>query len=134
MSYDERIEHAIRHTAVLRPPKQALATFGTTNIYYYLVTEPSYRDLVDGPDETVVREGRVVSERPRVVTPSYLVNVDGFSKHARRYIEMMIQEQGPHVPGLFYGYKNEPKGMNIVSSDLDSVVRKLDEKIDKEGD
>ena len=32
---DERIEHAVRHTEILRPPKQSLATFGTTNTVSY---------------------------------------------------------------------------------------------------
>ena len=29
---DERIEYAVRHTEILRPPRQSLATFGTTNV------------------------------------------------------------------------------------------------------
>ncbi len=131
---NERIEYAVSRTEVLRPPKQRLSTFGNTNIYYYLVTEPSYREFVEGEDETVVREGRVLAERPRVVTPAYLVNVEGFSEHARAYLGMIAQEHGPHVPGLFYGYRNEPKETNIVSSDMGSVVHKLEEQIDREGD
>ncbi len=130
---DERIQYAISHTEVLRSPRQTLATFGTSSIYYYLVTEPSYTELVRGEEETVVREGRVLSERPRVVTPSYLANIEGFSEHARRYLEMMVREHGPHVPGLLYGYRNEPKEVNIVSSDMTSVVRRLEEEIDKQG-
>jgi hypothetical protein len=130
---DARIEYAISHTEVLRPPKQTLSTFGATNIYYYLLTEPSYKELVEGEEETVVREGRVRAERPKVVTPSYLINVEGFSEHAKRYLEMIAREYGTNTPGLFYGYKNEPKDLNIVSSDMNSVVRNLDEKIDKEG-
>jgi hypothetical protein len=117
----------------LRHPKQTLSTFGATNIYYYLLTEPSYKELVEGEEETVVREGRVRAERPKVVTPSYLINVEGFSEHARRYLEMTAREYGTNTPGLFYGYKNEPKELNIVSSGMNSVVRNLDEKIDKEG-
>lgn len=132
-SYDDRIEYAINHTEVLRRPRQTLSTFGTTNIYYYLLTEPSYKELAGGEEETVVREGRVLSERPRVVTPAYLFNVEGFSEHARRYLEMTVERYGPHAPGLFYGYKNEPREMNILSSGMDSVVHKLDEMIDKEG-
>jgi len=131
---EERIEYAISHTEVLRPPKQTLSTFGTTNIYYYLVTQPSYKELVEGEEETVVREGRVRAEKPKVVTPYYLTNVEGFSDHARRYLEMVAREYGSHAPGLFYGYKNEPKELNIVTSDMESVVRKLGERIDKEGD
>jgi hypothetical protein len=131
---DEKIEYAISHTVVLRPPKQTLSTFGTTNIYYYLLTEPSYKELVEGEGETVVREGRVRAEKPKVVTPYYLANVEGFSEHAKRYLNMIAREYGPYTRGLFYGYKNEPKELNIVSSDMDSVVRKLADKIDMEGD
>ena len=130
---DERIAYAVTNTTVLRSPKQTLSTFGTTNIYYYLVTEPAYSEIVESEDETVVREGRVLAEQPKVVTPAYLINVEGFSEHARRYLEMMMHEHGPNTPGLFYGYKNEPKETNIVSSDVSSVVRKLEEDIEKEG-
>jgi len=132
-SDDDRIQYAVTNTTVLRSPRQTLATFGTTNIYYYLVTEPSYSEFVAGEEETVVREGRVLAERPRVVTPAYLINLEGFSDHARRYLEMMSREHGANTPGLFYGYRNEPRETNIVSSDMTSVVRRLEEDIEKEG-
>jgi hypothetical protein len=132
-SDDARIEYAVMNTTVLRPPKQTLATFGTTNIHYFLVTEPSYSEFAGDEEETVVREGKVLAERPRVVTPSYLINVEGFSEHARRYLEMMAQEHGSNTPGLFYGYRNEHRETNIVTSDMGTVVHKLEEDMDKEG-
>jgi len=131
---DERIREAIKHTETLRPPKQTLATFGTTNIYYYLVTEPAYADLVKNVTETVIREGRVIAERPRVVTPYYLSRLQGFSSEARRYFDMLLRQQGANAPGLFYSYRNEPKELNIVSDSLLSVVAKLNAEIDKRGD
>ena len=131
---DERIREAIRHTEILRAPKQSLATFGTTNIYYYLVTEPVYSELVKNVIETVVREGRVIAEKPRIVTPYYLSRLEGFSPEARRYFEALIREHGPGTPGLFYTYKNEPKELNIASDNLLSVVDKLNAEIDKRGD
>jgi len=131
---DERIRFAVSHTEILRPPKQHLATFGTTNIYYYLVTEPSYSELVKDVSETVVREGRVITERPRIVTPYYLSRLEGFSQDARRYFKMLIKTHGPHAPGLFYTYKNEPKETNIVADNLPSVVSKINADIDKRGD
>jgi len=131
---DERIRGAVRHTEILRPPKQTLATFGTTNIYYYLVTEPVYKELVKNVTETVVREGRVIAQRPKVVTPYYLSRLEGFSTEARRYFEMLIEKHGPNVAGLFYSYRNEPKELNIVSNSLLSVVDKLNTEIDKRGD
>jgi len=131
---DEKIKYAVQHTEILRLPKQSLATFGTTNIYYYLVTEPAYSELVKDVTETVVREGRVIAQKPRIVTPYYLSRLEGFSLEARSYFESLIREQGSNTPGLFYTYKNEPKELNIVSDNLLSVVNKLSEEIDKRGD
>ncbi len=131
---DERIEYAIRHTEILRPPKQSLATFGTTNIHYYLVTEPVYAEVVKDVTETVVREGRVTAQRPRIVTPYYLSQLEGFSPDAKRYFDALIKTYGSNAPGLLYIYKNEPKELTIVSDNLLSVVDKLSREIDKRGD
>lgn len=131
---EERIEYAARHTEVLRPPRQHLATFGVTNIYYYLVTEPAYTELVQSTDETVIREGRVIAERPKIVTPYYLTHLEGFSYDARQYFEMLLRMHGAETPGLFYTYKNEPKGLNIVSDKWPVVVDRLNAEIDKKDD
>ena len=131
---DERIRYAVRHTEILRAPKQSLATFGTTNIYYYLVTEPAYSELEKDVHETVLRQGRVIAERPRIVTPYYLSRIEGFSSDARKYFESLIGTHGPHTPGLFYNYKNEPKQLTIISDNLLSVVDKLNAEIEKRGD
>lgn len=130
----ERIENAARHTEILRHPRQHLATFGVTNIYYYLLTEPTYSEITKNPDETVIREGRVIAERPKIVTPYYLTHLEGFSYDARRYFETLLSMHGPNAPGIFYTYKNEPKGLSIVSDNWLSVVNKLNADIDKKGD
>ncbi len=125
MESDERIQHAIEHTEVVRPPKQSLATFGSTNIYYYLITE-----LMEKAN--VVREGRVIAAKPKIVTPSYLINLEGFSGQARRFLEIM-SERHPYEAGIFYSYKNEPKEMNIVSEPLEKVVDRINQQIDSRG-
>src|SRR4030042_5968163 len=124
MEIDERIQYAIEHTEVVRSPKQNLATFGSTNIYYYLVTE-----LMEHAN--VVREGRVIAARPKIVTPTYLINLEGFSVQARRFAEMM-SERFPHEVGIFYSYRNEPKEMNIVSEPVKAVVEKINQQIDEQ--
>ena len=131
---EERIEYAASHTEVLRLPRQSLSTFGITNVYYYLVTEPAYSDIIDKTIETVIREGRVVAQRPRIVTPYYLSHLEGFSSDAKRYFDMLCKTHGPDATGLFYTYKNEPKELNIVSDNWISVVNKLNDEIDKRGD
>ncbi len=133
-SEDKRIRDAVEHTEILRLPKQTLATFGTTNIYYYLITEPVYSELIKNATETVIREGRVIAEKPRIVTPYYLSQLEGFSADARTYFDMLIKMHGANAAGLLYAYKNEPKELNIVSEDLTSVVNKLNAEIDRRGD
>jgi hypothetical protein len=126
MEADERIRYAIEHTEVLRAPAQRLSTFGSTNIYYYLITE-----LTEWVN--VVREGRVIAARPKIVTPSYLINLEGFSSQARRFVEMMA-ERNPHEPGIFYTYRNEPREMNVASEPVKAVVDKINRRIDRQRD
>ncbi len=126
METDDKIQYAIEHTEVIRPLRQSLATFGTTNVSYYLITE-----LMKGT--SVVREGRVIAERPRIVTPAYLINLEGFSEQAERFIQMMA-EKHPHEPGVFYRYKNEPGEVNIVSKPMRAVVDDINARIDSQND
>jgi hypothetical protein len=130
---DERIRYAVSQTEILRLPRQSLATFGTTIINYYLLTEPAYSELVH-EEETVIREGKVSSDKPRVITPYYLSRLEGFGENAGRYLDMIISQYGPHAPGVLYRYKNEPKEFTIVSDRLEVVAERLNERIDKKGD
>jgi len=130
---DGRIKEAVSQTQVLRSPRQTLATFGTTVINYYLLTEPIYSETMNS-EETVIREEKVSSERPRVVTPHYLTRLEGFGESAKQYLDMVIKQYGLHMPGLYYNYKNEPKDLLIVSDKMEVVVGRLNEKIDKDKD
>ncbi|MFC1908656.1 hypothetical protein ACFLXD_02125 [Chloroflexota bacterium] len=135
-SEEERIEHAARHTEILRLPKQSLSTFGTTNVYYYLITEPVYSELEreTGAGETVIREGRVIAEKPKIVTPYYLTRLEGFSPDAKKYFDRLSMIHGPDAPGLLYAYKNEAKELNIVSDNWLTVARRINDDIERRGD
>jgi hypothetical protein len=133
MESDERIRLAVLNTKIIRAPKQSLDTFGVTNVYYYLVAEATYNELINAK-ETVIREGRVIAERPRIVTPYYLSRIQGFSPEARKYFETLATLYDSNSPGLFYSYRNEPKELNTVSDSLPAVVAKLNVDIDKKGD
>lgn len=131
---DARIENAVRSTRVVRPPAQALATFGQTVIKYHLVSSPVYADLniPDQKPEAVVRDGIVRAEKPQVVTPYYLSRLEGFGENASRYLKYLMQEYGPSAPGLLYTYKNEPSGMSFVSGRPEEVATRLKETLDRE--
>ena len=131
---DRRMIRAARDTYVVRPPRQALATFGATVIRYYLVTEPVYAELEGegAKEEAVVREGTVRANRPQVVTPFYLMRHEGFGENATRYLEEMVQEHGAHAPGLLYTYRNEPLETSIVSGAVEEVAHRIGQRLDRE--
>ena len=131
---DDRLARAIEQTSVVRPPRQTLATFGSTSIRYYLVTEPAYRDLLGAGSEpeSVVREGTVQAERPRVVTPYYLSRLEGFGDHAQEYLDYLVHEYGPDTPGLLYTYKNEAMETSFVSGSPDEVAARIGERLDRD--
>ena len=124
METDDKIKYALEHTELVRAPRRELETFGSSVIDYYVVTE-----LVG--NVSVVRDGKVVAERPKIVTPAYLVNVEGFSDQAKRYIAMMAREH-PYESGVFYRYKNAPKGMNVVSEPIKQVINKISSQIEEQ--
>ena len=73
MSDYEDIIKAIEQTFVARFPRQNLTTFGITTIDYYVITEPIYTVLDSSKKnlESVVRKGKVIVEKPTLITPTY---------------------------------------------------------------
>ena len=116
---------------MVRPPKQQLATFGVTNLRYFMVTEPVYQEITGGDAEAVLREGKLISRQPEVVTPSYLMNVQGFGDEAQRMFRMLASQLGPSSPGLMYSYRNESEKMDILSGDPDGVAERVKDDLDR---
>ncbi len=130
----EIIFEVARHTEVLRSPKQSLATFGTTAITYYLVTEPVYADLTSDSSETVVRKEKLTAERPKIITPFYLLSSFKGFEHGEDYARYLLEMYGPNAPGLLYSYRNELYETNIVSESPKVVAGRLNDELEKEGE
>ena len=126
---------AVQKTRVARKPLQHLATFGTSIINYYVITEPIYSDIDELKKETVVRSGRVNSGKPQIVTPTYALNLKGFSSEAYKYLEFISNKFGVNSPGVLYQYKNEPGKINILNGSVEEVsnniIKELNTKKDK---
>lgn len=130
----ETIRRIAQQTVVLRPPRQALATFGVTSILYYLVTEPIYSDLLEGaPQETVVRQGRVTAARPQIVTPYYLLNLFRGFEHGTEFADYLVEQYGSNAPGLMYSYQNDLEETSIVSDPLPAVAARLSDDLEERG-
>ena len=122
---------AIEQTWVVRFPRQHLATFGATNISYHVVTEPIYQELQPDRQEGVVRTGRVLAARPAVITPTYALNLHGFSSEAYEYLQDLAQRYGPNSPGILYQYKNEAEKIDIVSGAPGEIAQRIGADLDR---
>ena len=125
---------AIEKTWIVRFPKQQLATFGSTNVAYYVVTEPIYQELSSGKQEGVVRTGRVIAQQPAVVTPYYAMNLEGFSSEAYEYLEHLSQTVGANSTGVLYQYRNQTENLEIVSGYPDEIANRIGDDLDDRKD
>jgi len=137
MNIEEKIKYAIEKTEVLKQPKKLLSSFDDTTIHYYILTVPMYLDFEGRSEEseTVVREGRITCQKPKLITPSYMLRVEGFSGEARRAFEMLAEEDSD-LALILYGFKfsRDSEKMDIVSSSLESVSKKISADIDRKKD
>ena len=131
MSLSSDWYRAVEQTYVVKYPKQHLATFGTTNIDYYVVTEPLYRVIDSKSEEGVVRTGVVVAEKPTIITPFYAMHLQGFSEDAYEYFKELSSSSGQNSPGILYQYRNEPSEMEIVSGNPKEIATNIDLDLEK---
>ena len=137
MNIEEKIRQAIEGTEVIKPPKKLLASFDSTTIHYYMLTVPMYLDFEgrSSESETVIREGRITWQRPKVITPSYMLRVEGFSGEARKAFEMLSEEDSD-LAMILYGLRlsKDFEKMDIVSNSLASVAKNISGDIEKKKD
>lgn len=122
---------AIEQTYVVRNPKQQLATFGSTNISYYVVTEPIYNEVIPGQQEGVIRTGKVIAAKPTVITPTYALNLHGFSSEAYDYLRHLAQQYGPGSPGILYQYTNESDKVEIVKGTPSEIANRISKDLEQ---
>ena len=128
---------AIEQTYVVKYPKQHLATFGITSIEYFVVTEPLYTAIDSQKKELegVVRRGKVKAEQPKLVTPTYSMNLNGFSDEAYKYFNQVAHLYGANSPGIMYQYNNEPENLEILSGSPNEIAHRISKELrDKKND
>ncbi len=130
MNKKEKFNYVIKHTKILKAPKQRLATFGGTVVRYYLISE-----LMDKVNKVRIREGRVVAEKPKIVVPHYLLDVfEGWDEEVREYAERAFEEYGENIKGLGYKFKNDLEKEKIVSSSIADISDKIKAEIELQGE
>ena len=131
MENNQQFNRALEHSLIVRFPKQRLATFGSTNIKYYVLTQPVYQSHDSKEKETVIRTGRVIAEKPKIITPHYAMNLEGFSKDAYEFFNQVITDDGGNNPGILYSYKNETGQTDIVHGLPNEVADRITNDLNK---
>ncbi len=137
MSSSSDWHKAIEQTYVVKYPKQHLATFGVTSIEYFVVTEPLYTAIDSQKKELegVVRKGKVKAEQPTLITPTYAMNLKGFSDEAYKYFSQVAHLYGANSPGIMYQYNNEPENLEILSGNPNEIAHRISKELrDKKND
>ncbi|MBI3968278.1 MAG: hypothetical protein HY329_21790 [Chloroflexi bacterium] len=129
---EDRIREAAERTKIVRLPRQSLATFGTTVVDYFLVTEAIYAGIAGAEPDSVVRRGTVKAERPRVITASYLVNAFAGFEHGDEFARLIRSVYGLDAPGLMYRYHQQLDDTDVVASPVDQVAAQLAQRLDHE--
>jgi len=123
------IHRLLQETRLLRVPKRPLAAFGTTHIEYHLVSP-----VEDLPDKTRLREGRVISERPKILTPQTLrERFEGFGEDAREFADWLCREYSGALRALEYQFKNEQSSTRVLGQEPQETARRIQDQLDARG-
>lgn len=131
MESPERIAYALRETQILLEPQELISTTKPTTLHYYVLTEPVYLEVFknEGP-ETRIRQGIISWEKPKLMTPGYLLDMEGFSNEAREALRMVARRH-PDLAGILYKmrYKREDARERTVPYKIMETLRRLENKI-----
>jgi hypothetical protein len=128
MKDDAFLFEALRQTRILKPPKHAIATFGTSTLRYVILS------LVPGEEGCCrLREGEVTAERPKILTPELWKNrFEGFGDDAGAYREEIEKAYGEALRGLEYAYRNNLKTTSLEHATFPEVVDRTRKMMDAE--
>src|SRR4029077_20985182 len=128
MRNDAAFLDAMRHTRILKPPKHAIATFGTTKLRYVLLS-----GVPGEPDYCRLREGEVTAQRPKILTPEFWKNrFQGFGEVSPALREEFEKVYGEALKGLEYGFHNNLKTTSLEHASLLEVADRTKKAIEKE--
>lgn len=119
--------YAVNNTEIISLPSRHLETFGATILNYYLISE-----LMDSVDRVRVREGRIQSYRPKIVTPNSFSDaaLEGFGSEANEYVDWLKQNMSD-LRILQYGFriKKEEFSEEVLTDNMRAVTDKVRERV-----
>ncbi len=130
----KEIEQVLEETEILKSPDGLIATTRKTTLHYYVLAEPYYLEVFtdEGP-ETKIREGTITWEKPKLLTPEYMLKMEGFSDRSKNVLKKLAR-QHPDLAGLLYKmkYKKGVEETETVSRSIEETMEYLKDEIEDE--
>jgi len=126
MIKNSQIQKLFSQIRVIRPPKYRLATFGASIIDYSLIT-----DVAGFKDRARLRTGKVISEKPNIITPDNLKNrFEGFGPESEEFTEWLNSKYGRALQGLEYRFRHEPDSARIELIPPEKLLHEISKDFD----
>jgi len=122
------LQLALESIRIVRPPKQHLATFGSTMLHYVLLSTP------EGQAQTCrVREGTVMADRPQILTPELMKErFTGFGEEAESYAEHMSRLYGASLRALEYRFRNDLQSTTLEQAPIKELIERVNGRLDEQ--
>ncbi len=130
MDIEKAWEKALKYTEIIRPRVKPLNTFKITHLPYVFLAESSVNE-----GDCVVRKGEVLVEKPSIILPPDLPQLEGFDfKDVSRQQQDMIINfflvRGIGFPSL--KYNNKTYALDIFEGRLSKAIEKYTHELQKE--
>jgi hypothetical protein len=111
----------LARTEILRVPTRRLATFGATRIEYHVIS-----DADGAPDRARLREGSIVSEKPKILTPdSFSERFEGFGDEAAEFARWAATQYRDLLRALEYNFRNSGLAVRVVGDKPRLVAERM---------
>lgn len=126
----ELIRRYLSQTRILRAPRKALATFGATQLDYHLISP-----VEDMEGRTRLRRGKVVSQRPKIITPdAFLERFEGFGDDSGDFAKWLGSAYQDLLRALEYNFKNQGFTAHVLSEKPEVVADRVTAELDAKDD
>lgn len=111
-------------TVIMWPPKRVLASFGSTDIRYHLVSP--LKKLYRGKEATRLRIGMVTAEKPRILTlESISDRFEGFGEDAAVFSELAEAIYNKELQALEYTFHNKGDKEETIAEKAGKVAKRI---------
>jgi len=131
MNYYDAWNKALENTEIIRSRVQSLQTFQQTAVPYVLLSASAVN-----PGDTVVRKGEVCVERPSMVLPPNIPQLEGFDigdpdeSFAEEAVMSFLLVRGIRLPSM--KYNNSTASLDIFEGELQKAVEKYHNQMQRQ--